>query len=129
MKKHKYIKACQSGIYFLLQGGKVVYIGRTKNISHRLAGHGNKNYDSYRFIQCEEIYLKHYEQRWIEKFKPKYNSKRKIEENLTLNKTVSITVNSDTEKLLNELASRKRMKLGVFLRQAIEEKIAYEINN
>lgn len=128
MKKHKYIKAMQSGIYFLIDNKEIVYIGKTKNISHRLAGHGNKNYEVYRFIACEEIYLDAYEKRWIERFKPKYNSKKKIDENLKLNKTISITVNADTEKLLNHLASKKRLKLGVFLRQAIEEKIAHEIN-
>lgn len=126
--RERYIKACQSGIYFLLQGGQVVYIGKTKNISHRLAGHAGKNYDTYRFIPCEEVWLGHYEKRWIERFKPKYNSKKKIEENLKLNKTISITVNKDTESLLNQLAIKKRLKLGVFLRQAIDEKIAYEIN-
>lgn len=129
MKRQKYIKALQSGIYFLIYKKEIVYIGKTKNISHRLAGHGSKNYEEYRFIPCEEVYLDAYEKRWIEKFKPKYNSKRNIEENLKLNKTISVTVNADTEKLLNHLASKKRVKLGVLLRQAVDEKIAFEINS
>lgn len=61
-------------IYFLTDDRKVVYIGQTANIKTRLAEHRkNKQFDSYRFIYCSFDKLNIYEERWINKFKPKYN--------------------------------------------------------
>ena len=63
-----------SGIYFLLDGKEIVYIGQTKNFENRLIQHSNKNFTGYRFIECSDKKRRLlYEARWLNKFKPKYN--------------------------------------------------------
>ena len=62
-----------TGIYFLLDGNEVVYVGQTKDFVNRIKSHSNKKYTSYRFIECEAKHLLEYEGRWIRKFKPKFN--------------------------------------------------------
>jgi len=61
-----------SGVYFLFQAEKLVYIGQSKNVEHRLATH-NIDYDSYRVIPCSIPNLLHYEKRLIKYFKPRLN--------------------------------------------------------
>jgi len=61
------------GIYFLLNRGRVVYVGQTTRWPSRLAGHIYKNFNEVRFIPCRPSKLWHYEGRWIRKFKPELN--------------------------------------------------------
>lgn len=61
-----------SGIYFLLNGGTVTYIGQTRNFFSRLMCH-SRTFDSVRFIPCDGKKLNYYERRWIKKFRPKGN--------------------------------------------------------
>lgn len=68
----KYIKCGGVGIYFLLQGNVIVYIGSTTNFPRRISAHYDKRFDRIRFIECEDF--KHQEIRWMRKFKPKYNT-------------------------------------------------------
>ena len=63
------------GVYFLIKDKRVVYIGQTKDWPHRLIGHHIKDYDSSRFIECDESVKTHYERRWINIFNPKFNRK------------------------------------------------------
>jgi len=61
-------------IYFLVHNKKVVYIGHTRNIVTRMAGHGDKTYDSVRFFECKsQSDALRYEKRWILVFKPIFN--------------------------------------------------------
>lgn len=64
-----------SGVYFLLQNGKVVYVGQSTNVEKRLISHKwtEKQFDSYRVIPCAKDLLLYYEKRWIKRFKPIYN--------------------------------------------------------
>lgn len=64
-----------SGIYFLLKDGIVVYVGQSTNVERRLISHKwtEKQYDSYRVINCANDLLLYYEKRWIKRFKPIYN--------------------------------------------------------
>lgn len=62
-------------VYFLLRSGRVVYIGQTINLRKRLPKHYKKRYDAVRWILCPKELLLHYESRWINRFKPKYNKK------------------------------------------------------
>lgn len=64
-----------SGIYFLLQNGKVVYVGQSTNVEKRLIQHrcSDKEFDSYRVMNCAHDLLLYYEKRWIKRFKPIYN--------------------------------------------------------
>lgn len=62
------------GIYFLMKRGKIVYIGKTKNLIGRLWNHGLLGkFDHIRIINCDESELDRYEKRWIIKFRPKHN--------------------------------------------------------
>jgi len=59
-------------IYFLIQNGQIIYIGQTDNLTRRLKQH-KISHDSCRAISCHVEKLNHYEERWINKFKPKFN--------------------------------------------------------
>lgn len=41
------------GVYILLNGFEVIYIGSSVNIERRLTGHKNKDYDHYVIIECK----------------------------------------------------------------------------
>lgn len=61
-------------IYFLIRGGRVVYIGQTQHPRSRISNHkSDKEFDSHRLIECAFDKLNHYESRWINRFKPEYN--------------------------------------------------------
>ena len=62
------------GVYFLLSGKSIVYIGKTTNIVARMYGHNEKKYDRFRLIVCDEGVIDLYEKRWISKFQPAYNT-------------------------------------------------------
>jgi hypothetical protein len=70
-------KGC--GIYFLICNGSVSYIGKTTDLANRLMQHKIQlmDYDSFRFIKCDEDKLDLYEKRWINKFKPEHNHTNK----------------------------------------------------
>jgi len=61
-----------TGVYFLLQDSKVVYIGQTKNIKQRLVNH-YVYFDSYRFMPCDINRMNEYETRWLKRFRPQFN--------------------------------------------------------
>lgn len=61
-----------SGIYFLFQGGKLVYIGQSANVDKRLSVH-HVTFDSHRIIPCDKNDLLKYEKRLINYFKPALN--------------------------------------------------------
>lgn len=63
----------KTGIYFLLKGKKLVYIGETMDFPNRVSQHKDKVFDNVRFIECESPASYFYEQRLIKYFKPKYN--------------------------------------------------------
>lgn len=69
----------KTGIYFLLEKGRVVYVGKTTRFPLRLTYHVQQclPHDCVRFIKCEAAVLDRYEQRWIKRFKPLYNSAHK----------------------------------------------------
>ena len=62
------------GVYFLIQKGEIVYIGKTVNLFNRLLAHPcSGKYDHIRLIPCDKQKLSYYEKRWILRFAPKYN--------------------------------------------------------
>lgn len=61
-----------SGVYFLFQDGKMVYIGQSRNVERRISTH-NIDHDSYRVIPCAIADLLRYERRLINYFKPPLN--------------------------------------------------------
>ena len=65
-----------AGVYFLLDGEVVVYIGQSTDIHTRIKSHeleGEKKYDSVYFIECPKRNLKTLEMNMIIRYDPKYN--------------------------------------------------------
>jgi hypothetical protein len=66
----------QCGIYFLLKGKVLVYIGQTTNLFQRIAAHQTteKDFDAFVFMPVEKELLSTYEAEYIAQYKPKYNN-------------------------------------------------------
>ena len=62
-----------TGIYFLKQGDKIVYIGQSVNIERRIREHTNKTFDNYQFIECPVELLDSTEMAYITRYTPEYN--------------------------------------------------------
>lgn len=60
-------------IYFLLDNGEVVYVGKTTKGISRPLSHKNKEFDTIKIIYCEEEHLDILENEYILKYKPIYN--------------------------------------------------------
>lgn len=73
----------KTGIYFLLQNGIPVYIGKTTKLVDRLFQHKGQlmDYDTLRFIACVPEMLDYYEKRWIKRFNPIENKTHTNREN------------------------------------------------
>lgn len=62
------------GVYFLVKDGRVIYIGQSNNIAGRIAQHvGQKDFDAYSFIQCDEDQLDILESLYIHFLNPPLN--------------------------------------------------------
>lgn len=64
------------GIYFLIKGAEVVYVGQSIDVYGRLSKHrvDGKDFDSFAFIQCERNMLNDLESLYISAFVPFMNS-------------------------------------------------------
>jgi excisionase family DNA binding protein len=68
------LRASESGIYFLIKGRKVVYVGQSRNVIVRLAQHvkdSKKVFDAWVWFPCPRGKLSRLETVYIKKFKPK----------------------------------------------------------
>ena len=69
--------ACCSGVYFLLQDDKVVYVGQSVNVLQRLIQHlqapGAKVFNRWCFIPVPQEQLNAQEQHYIGLFTPMHN--------------------------------------------------------
>jgi len=64
------------GVYFLVKGNRVVYVGQSVNVYSRAANHfNNKTFDSWSFIPCEEKDLDVLESLYIHFLQPAQNGK------------------------------------------------------
>lgn len=61
------------GVYFLLSGRTVVYIGQSKRVSQRLAGHGDKQFDAVWVLKAAPEDLNRLESNFIAIFVPRLN--------------------------------------------------------
>lgn len=62
-----------SGVYFLLDGDEVVYVGQAVNVYSRIAQHTNKQFDRYAFVPCAVEMLDKLESLYIHWLRPKLN--------------------------------------------------------
>lgn len=63
------------GIYFLIKGDEIVYIGQSVNIFARMNGHANKDYDAITFVPCDKSELDILESLYILAYQPKLNGR------------------------------------------------------
>lgn len=61
------------GVYFLVQGQEVVYVGQSVNIYSRISQHSDKKFDKYAFVPCEAELLDKLESLYIHTLKPRLN--------------------------------------------------------
>jgi prophage regulatory protein len=64
------------GIYFLIDGDQIVYIGKSINVFARIAEHqrnNEKKFDTFTYIQIPIDQLDEFEVEYINAYKPKYN--------------------------------------------------------
>jgi hypothetical protein len=69
------------GIYFLMQGESVVYVGQSVDIGARIRSHENeavKRFDKVFYLPCSEEALDSKENFFIGLYKPRYNSPSKV---------------------------------------------------
>lgn len=68
-------KVC--AVYFLVKGGRVVYVGQSINVIQRMSGHGDKAFDTAFYISVPVDDLQKVEARYIREFKPILNGSNK----------------------------------------------------
>ena len=66
-----WIKA--SGIYFLLCGSNVVYVGQARCVYSRIPQHKDKIFDRYAFVPCQTELLDKLESLYIHTLRPRLN--------------------------------------------------------
>lgn len=64
-----------TGVYFLIHGDEIVYVGQSVDVFSRFEVHrvSGKVFDRVYYIECEEWELSDVEAEYIIKFAPKYN--------------------------------------------------------
>jgi len=62
-----------TGVYFLVDGDRVVYVGQSVNVYARISQHHDKVFDSFAFIPCERDMLNSLESLYIHVLRPPLN--------------------------------------------------------
>ena len=62
-----------TGVYFLIDGDKVVYVGQSVNVYARISQHHDKLFDSFAFIPCKKNLLDSLESLYIHVLRPSLN--------------------------------------------------------
>lgn len=62
-----------SGVYFLLDGDEVVYVGQAVNVYSRIGQHTGKRFDRYAFVPCAVDALDRLESLYIHCLRPRLN--------------------------------------------------------
>lgn len=62
-----------SGVYFLLDGDEVVYVGQSVNVYSRIGQHTDKRFDRYAFVPCPVDALNKLESLYIHCLRPRLN--------------------------------------------------------
>jgi hypothetical protein len=63
-----------SGVYFLIDGAEVAYVGQSVNVHSRIGTHADKQFDKYAFVPCEPDALDKLESLYIHCLRPKLNA-------------------------------------------------------
>lgn len=65
--------AKSTGVYFLIDGEEVVYVGQALNVYSRIGQHVEKRFDRYAFVPCSAPALDRLESLYIHCLRPKLN--------------------------------------------------------
>lgn len=98
-------------IYFLLKDGEVIYVGQTKAGISRLSAHGDKDYDEIYVMYCDDSELDCLEDKYITKYRPKYNRQPNFVMNVSLQRV---------KKRLREKSGNDRLTIWT-IRRAMKE--------
>jgi hypothetical protein len=63
-----------TGVYFLIDGDRVVYVGQSVNVYARIASHHDKVFERFAFIPCKRDVLDSLESLYIHIFRPPLNA-------------------------------------------------------
>lgn len=63
-----------TGVYFLIDGDRVVYVGQSVNVYSRIASHYDKAFDKFAFILCNKDMLNGLESLYIHLLRPPLNA-------------------------------------------------------
>jgi len=63
-----------TGVYFLIDGDKVVYVGQSVNVYARIASHHDKVFERFAFIPCKREVLDSLESLYIHILRPALNA-------------------------------------------------------
>lgn len=66
-----------SGVYFLLDGDEVVYVGQAVNVYSRIGQHTDKRFDRYAFVPCAVDALDMLESLYIHCLRPRLNGNQR----------------------------------------------------
>ncbi|MEN6540846.1 MAG: GIY-YIG nuclease family protein [Mizugakiibacter sp.] len=66
-----------SGVYFLLDGDEVVYVGQAVNVYSRIGQHTDKRFDRYAFVPCAVDVLDRLESLYIHCLRPRLNGNQR----------------------------------------------------
>lgn len=88
-------------VYFLLDGGEVVYVGQTKNGMSRPLQHTDKVFDSIYVIYCDVSELDYLEDKYMTKYRPKYNKQPNHFMNISLNRARDMAREEFADKSIN----------------------------
>lgn len=65
------------GVYFLLQGSSVVYVGQSVNVHARITGHmSSKEFDGFAYVKCDKAALDILESLYIHSLRPRLNGEQ-----------------------------------------------------
>jgi hypothetical protein len=88
-------------VYFLLDGDEVVYVGQTKNGMSRPLQHTDKVFDSIYVIYCDVSELDYLEDKYMTKYRPKYNKQPNHFMNISLSRARDMAREEFADKSIN----------------------------
>jgi excinuclease UvrABC nuclease subunit len=113
-----------SGVYFLCRGTSIVYVGKSKNIAHRIAQHiGSKDFNTVMVMRVPEELLGVIEMSWIRKLKPKLNMQRLSKEVKTVK---TIWLSPDVVRRLKKAAESEGMSQSIYIEQMLRARFKKE---
>ena len=100
-----------TGVYFLLDGDEVVYVGQAVNVYSRIGQHTNKRFDRYAFVPCSVEALDLLESLYIHCLRPRLNGMQTNGANcapITLTALLDMVPNKELYRNEQKAATKQR---------------------